>query len=40
MRTGLVLEGGGMRGLFSTGIIDAFLDEGITVDGMIGVLVK
>ena len=37
MRTGLVLEGGGMRGLFSTGIIDAFLDEGITVDGMIGV---
>ena len=37
MKTGLVLEGGGMRGLFTTGIIDTFLDEGITVDGMIGV---
>ena len=37
MATGLVLEGGGMRGLFSTGIIDALLEEGIEVDGMIGV---
>lgn len=26
-----------MRGLFSTGIIDTFLEEGITVDGMVGV---
>lgn len=34
---GLVLEGGGMRGLFSTGIIDTFLEEDITVDGMVGV---
>lgn len=34
---GLVLEGGGMRGLFSTGVLDAFLKEGITVDGMVGV---
>lgn len=34
---GLVLEGGGMRGLFSTGILDAFLKEGVTVDGMVGV---
>ena len=37
MRTGLVLEGGGMRGLFTTGVIDTFIEEGITVDGMIGV---
>jgi len=37
MKTGLVLEGGGMRGLFSTGVIDAFMEEGIEVDGMIGV---
>lgn len=34
---GLVLEGGGMRGLFSTGVLDAFLKEGVTVDGMVGV---
>lgn len=26
-----------MRGLFSTGVLDAFLKEGITVDGMVGV---
>lgn len=32
-----MLEGGGMRGLFSTGVLDAFLKEGITVDGMVGV---
>lgn len=37
MKTGLVLEGGGMRGLFTTGVIDAFLQEGITFDGMVGV---
>ncbi|MBQ0075496.1 MAG: patatin family protein [Prevotella sp.] len=37
MKTGLVLEGGGLRGLFTTGILDAMLDEGVTVDGMIGV---
>lgn len=34
---GLVLEGGGMRGLFSTGVLDAFLKEGVAVDGMVGV---
>lgn len=34
---GLVLEGGGMRGLFTTGLIDKFLEEGITFDGMVGV---
>jgi predicted patatin/cPLA2 family phospholipase len=37
MKRGLVLEGGGMRGLFSEGFIDVMLAEGITVDGMIGV---
>lgn len=37
MKKGLVLEGGGMRGLFTTGILDAMLEEGLTVDGMIGV---
>ena len=37
MKTGLVLEGGGMRGLFSEGFIDVMQEQGITVDGMIGV---
>jgi predicted patatin/cPLA2 family phospholipase len=37
MKRGLVLEGGGMRGLFSEGIIDVMQEEGITVDGIIGV---
>ena len=37
MKTGIVFEGGGMRGLFSTGIADVLLEEGITVDGMVGV---
>ena len=37
MKRGLVLEGGGMRGLFSEGIIDVMQENGINVDGMIGV---
>lgn len=37
MKTGLVLEGGGLRGMFTSGVIDALLEEGITFDGMIGV---
>lgn len=36
-RRGLVLEGGAMRGLFSCGVTDVFLEEGIAFDGMIGV---
>ena len=28
--TGLVLEGGGMRGVFTSGVLDYFLDKGIT----------
>ena len=35
MKTGLVLEGGAMRGLFTAGILDVFLAENITVDGTI-----
>ena len=35
--TGLVLEGGAMRGLFSAGVMDIMLEHGITFDGMIGV---
>lgn len=37
MKKGLVLEGGGMRGLFSEGFLDVMLEAGIKVDGMIGV---
>ena len=37
MKTGLILEGGAMRGLFSAGVIDVMLEQDIAVDGMIGV---
>lgn len=35
--TGLVLEGGAMRGLFTAGVLDVLLENGIAFDGMIGV---
>lgn len=28
-RTGLVLEGGGMRGIFTVGVLDCFMDHGV-----------
>ncbi len=37
MKTGLVLEGGGMRGLYTVGALDAFLDNEIFFDYIIGV---
>ncbi len=37
MKTGLVLEGGAMRGLFTAGVIDVMMEEGLTFDGMVGV---
>lgn len=37
MRTGLVLEGGAMRGLFTSGVIDVLMENGITFDGAVGV---
>ena len=36
-RTGLVLEGGGMRGIYTAGVLDVFMERGITFDGVIGV---
>ena len=36
-RLGLVLEGGGMRGIYTTGVLDEFLEQGIKVDGLVGV---
>ena len=37
MKKGLVLEGGAMRGLFSSGIVDRIMEENIYFDGLIGV---
>lgn len=37
MKVGLVLEGGAMRGMFSAGVLDVFMDHGIHVDGIVGV---
>lgn len=37
MRTGFVLEGGAMRGMFTAGVLDVFLDNDITADCIVGV---
>lgn len=37
MKTGLILEGGAMRGLFTAGVMDIFMENGIEFDGAIGV---
>ncbi len=36
-KIGLVLEGGGMRGIYTAGVLDVFMDHGLTFDGVIGV---
>lgn len=36
-KTGLVLEGGAMRGLFSAGVMDVLMENNIRFDGIIGV---
>ena len=37
MKTGLVLEGGAMRGLWTAGVIDVMMEHGVQPDGLIGV---
>ena len=37
MSIGLVLEGGAMRGMYTAGVLDVFLEKQIKVDGIIGV---
>ena len=37
MKTALVMEGGAMRGMFTCGVIDVFLENGITFDGAAGI---
>ena len=36
MKKGLVMEGGAMRGLFTAGVTDVFMENGIEFDGGIG----
>ena len=36
MKVGLVLEGGGMRGLYTAGVIDIMLDHGFEPDVVCG----
>ncbi len=37
MRTGLVMEGGAMRGMFTAGVVDVWMENNIEFDGAIGV---
>ena len=37
IKTGLVLEGGALRGLYTMGIVDVLIENGIHFDGLIGV---
>ena len=36
MKTGLVLEGGAMRGMYTAGALDVLLENDINFDGIIG----
>jgi predicted patatin/cPLA2 family phospholipase len=37
LKTGLVLEGGSMRGIYTAGVLDAFMENDLYLDGIIGV---
>ncbi len=37
MKTGLVMEGGAMRGMFICGVIDVLMENGVTFDGAGGI---
>lgn len=37
MKTGLIMEGGAMRGLYTAGVTDVMMENGIEFDGAIGV---
>lgn len=36
-KVGLVLEGGGMRGMFTAGVVDVLLQNDVRLDGLVGV---
>lgn len=37
MKTGLVIEGGGVRGIYAAGVLDVFMEQDLIFDGVIGV---
>ena len=37
MKKGLVMEGGAMRGMFTCGVLDVFMENGISFDAAVGV---
>ncbi len=37
MKSGLILEGGAMRAIYTAGVLDVFMEQGITFDGLLGV---
>ena len=37
MATGLLLEGGAMRGMYTAGVLDVLMQNKIPIDGIIGV---
>ena len=37
MKTGLIMEGGAMRGMFTAGVLDVLMENGLVTDGAIGV---
>ncbi|MBR6633258.1 MAG: patatin family protein [Clostridia bacterium] len=37
MKKGLILEGGAMRGLFTAGVMDVLMENGVVFDGAVGV---
>ena len=37
MKRGLILEGGAMRGMFTAGVMDVMMENGVDFDGVIGV---
>ena len=37
MKKGLILEGGAMRGMFTAGVLDFMMEQGIEMDGAVGV---
>ena len=37
MKKGLVMEGGAMRGMYTCGVVDVLMENGVTFDGAVGV---
>lgn len=37
MKKGLILEGGAMRGLFTCGVMDVLMENGVEFDGIVGI---